>query len=270
MPQEPLGQTWWGVSSFPSLSVLLLLFKVKSWGKCPACVCHCFVSGMCAEWVGRQGPPCRWWRRAGCGRRWGGEAGSRHWMWGLGGAARISLSQTAALSASAVVPQGPHGDSGQATPMAQLGLTCQCGNLSSQDCGPRLGCSQGESTREASLIALAHPPTTCGSGQGVAICERHVQPSCWLEAGTVISGPQAQMVLLRGDPERSLEQTRLSHSPLGPPGLAPSGTLPLVPFKTPPSFKNPIPRLTWAFPFLLPHSDLREMWTTLTPPRSGQ
>lgn len=36
------------------------------------------------------------------------------------------------LSSSAEVPQRPHGDSGQATPMAPPGLTCQCGNLSTQ------------------------------------------------------------------------------------------------------------------------------------------
>lgn len=239
--QEPLGQTW-RAELLSCLSVLLLLFKVKSWGKCPARACNRFVPVVCgvcayilrgmsstacvacgvctefacvacgactafacvcvrlgdcrgdsirAERVGRQGLPCGWWRWAGCGRRWGGEAGSRHWMWGFGGGAWISLSQTAALSSSAVVPQGPHQDSGQATPMAQPGLTCQCGNLSAQNCGPRLGRSQGESTREASLIALAPPPTTCGSGQGVPICERHVQPSCCLGAGKM---------LLRRDP----------------------------------------------------------------------
>lgn len=215
-------------------------------GACTAFACVCVRLGDCrgdsirAERVGRQGLPCGWWRWAGCGRRWGGEAGSRHWMWGFGGGAWISLSQTAALSSSAVVPQGPHRDSGQATLVAQPGLTCQCGNLSAQNCGPRLGRSQGESTREASLIALAPPPATCGSGQGVPICERHVQPSCCLGAGKM---------LLRRDPGHLLEQTRLSHSSLGPPGLAPSGTLPLVPPTTPPSFKNPVPRLTWAFPF---------------------
>lgn len=136
---------------------------------CTVFVCVCKAQGLqgrqhVCRAVGRQGLPCGWWRWTGCGRRCGGEAGSRHWMWGLGGGARVSLSQTAALSSSAVVPQRPHGDSGQATPTAQLGLTCQCGNLSAQDCGPHLGCSQGEFTREASLIALAPPPTTCGSG----------------------------------------------------------------------------------------------------------
>lgn len=166
-----------GQSSFSSLGVLSLLFEAKSRGNHPACVCNCFVLLVCGAYAhvlrcmslstacaacnvctvfarvceaqglrrrqdvcragGQAGTSCGWWRWAACGRRWGGGAGSRHWMWGLGGGAWVSLRLTAALCSSAVVPQGPHGDSGQATPMAQPDLTCQCGNLSTQDCGPR-------------------------------------------------------------------------------------------------------------------------------------
>lgn len=44
--QEPLGQTWWA-ELLSCLSGLLLLFKVKSWGKCPARACNRFVLVVC-------------------------------------------------------------------------------------------------------------------------------------------------------------------------------------------------------------------------------
>lgn len=97
----------------------------------------CGGDRMCAERVGRQGLPVGGGGRPPVGG--GGEEGLVLDT-GCGGSeegAWVSLRLTAALCSSAVVPQGPHGDSGQATPMAQPDLTCQCGNLSTQDCGPR-------------------------------------------------------------------------------------------------------------------------------------
>lgn len=187
----------------------------------------CGGDRMCAERVGRQGLPVGGGGGPPVGG--GGEEGLVLDT-GCGGSeegAWVSLRLTAALCSSAVVPQGPHGDSGQATPMAQPDLTCQCGNLSTQDCGPaRPGCSQGESTREASDRPCPSPCRLWLWAGCFPVCERRVQPSCCLGAGKVISGPQAQMVLLRRVPGHCLEQTRLPPSPLGPPGLAPSDTLP--------------------------------------------
>lgn len=162
----------------------------------------CGGDRMCAERVGRQGLPVGGGGGPPVGG--GGEEGLVLDT-GCGGSeegAWVSLRLTAALCSSAVVPQGPHGDSGQATPMAQPDLTCQCGNLSTQDCGarPARGAAR-ESPHVRPLTALAPPPAACGSGQGVSLSVKGVSsPLAAWGPGRSSQGPRHRWCCSGGSP----------------------------------------------------------------------
>ena len=139
-------------------------------------------------------------------------------------------------SAQLWCPRGPHRDSGQAPPMTQPGLTCQCWNLSTQAHSPR--CGQGQSSREASpslaslFVALSGhlspSPITVWLWAGTSVFpsgEKSSPPATHLPEGGG-GPPQGQVLLLRRGQGHSPGQTRLSHSPPGPPGLDPSGPRP--------------------------------------------
>lgn len=162
----------------------------------------CGGDRMCAERVGRQGLPCGWWRWAACGRRWGGGAGSRYWMWGLGGgglgqpAPGCSLVQLSCSAPGAPRGQWPshtHGSTGSRLSVREPehpGLRAP----------PARGAAR-ESPHVRPLTALAPPPAACGSGQGVSLSVKGVSsPLAAWGPGRSSQGPRHRWCCSGGSP----------------------------------------------------------------------
>lgn len=231
-----------GQSSFSSLGVLSLLFEAKSRGNHPACVCNCFVLLVCGAYAhvlrcmslstacaacnvctvfarvceaqglrrrqdvcragGQAGTSCGWWRWAACGRRWGGGAGSRHWMWGLGGGglgqpapdrSLVQLSCSAPGAPRGQWPSHTHGSTGSHLSVREPehpGLRAP----------PARGAAR-ESPHVRPLTALAPPPAACGSGQGVSLSVKGVSsPLAAWGPGRSSQGPRHRWCCSGGSP----------------------------------------------------------------------